>query len=50
MIGAMLVMNGTWRGPGVYNIEEFDPDPFMDALNRLGLPWEVSETPELVED
>ena len=50
MIGAMLVMNGTWRGPGVYNIEEFDPDPFMDALNRFGLPWKVSETPELVED
>ena len=43
-------MNGTWRGPGVYNIEEFDPDPFMDALNRFGLPWKVSETPELVED
>lgn len=50
MIGAMLVMNGTWRGPRVYNIEEFDPDPFMDALNRFGLPWKVSETPELVED
>ena len=50
MIGAMLVMNGTWRKPGVYNIEEFDPDPFMEALNQFGLPWTVSETPELVED
>ena len=50
MIGAMLVMNGTWGGPGVYNFEEFDPDPFMEALNRFGLPWKVSETPELVED
>lgn len=38
MIGAMLVMNGTWRKPGVYNMEEFDPDPFMDALNKWGLP------------
>ena len=50
MIGAMLVMNGTWQRPGVWNIEEFDPDPFMDALNRFGLPWKVSENPELVED
>ena len=50
MIGAMLVMNGTWREPGVYNIEEFDPDPFMNALNRFGLPWKVSESPKLLED
>lgn len=39
MIGAMLIINGTWNKPGVYNIEEFDPDPFMDALNKYGLPW-----------
>ena len=49
MIGAMLVMNGTWKGAGVYNIEQFDPDPFMDALNRWGLPWQESFTPELVD-
>ena len=49
MIGAMLVMNGTWKGPGVFNIEEFDPDPFMDALNKWGLPWQESFTPKLVE-
>lgn len=49
MIGAMLVMNGTWRKPGVYNMEEFDPDPFMDALNKWGLPWKISENPELVD-
>ena len=48
MIGAMLVMNGTWRKSGVYNIEEFNPDPFMEALNKWGLPWKVSENPELV--
>ena len=48
MIGAMLVLNGTWRKPGVYNMEEFDPDPFMDALNKWGLPWKISENPELV--
>ena len=49
MIGAMLVMNGTWKGAGVYNIEQFDPDPFMAALNRWGLPWQESFTPELVD-
>ena len=49
MIGAMLVMNGTWKGPGVFNIEEFDPDPFMDALNKWGLPWQENFAPKLVE-
>ena len=37
-IGAMMVMTGKWKKPGVYNIEEFDPDPFMEALNKYGLP------------
>lgn len=49
MIGAMLIMNGTWNKPGVHNIEEFDPDPFMDALNRFGLPWKESHDPVLVD-
>ena len=49
MIGAMLVMNGIWKKPGVFNVEEFDPDPFMDALNKWGLPWVVDENPVLVE-
>ena len=49
MIGAMLVMDGKWQKPGVYNMEEFDPDPFMDALNQWGLPWQVDERPALVE-
>ena len=49
MIGAMLLMNGTWNKPGVHNIEEFDPDPFMDALNRFGLPWKESHNPVLVD-
>ena len=48
MIGAMLVMNGTWQTPGVYNVEEFDPDPFMDALNEWGLPWRECSSPVLV--
>ncbi|MDR0763981.1 MAG: saccharopine dehydrogenase family protein [Synergistaceae bacterium] len=50
MIGAALIMTGVWRGPGVFNIEEFDPDPFMDALNRFGLPWRENFDPVLLED
>ena len=49
MIGAMMVMTGKWRKPGVYNVEEFDPDPFMDALNRWGLPWQENRNPVLVD-
>jgi saccharopine dehydrogenase (NAD+, L-lysine-forming) len=49
MIGAMLVMTGKWKKPGVHNIEEFDPDPFMDALNEWGLPWQESFSPKLVD-
>ncbi len=39
MIGAMLYLQGTWKKPGVFNVEEFDPDPFMKELNKHGLPW-----------
>jgi saccharopine dehydrogenase (NAD+, L-lysine-forming) len=49
MIGAMLVMQGTWNKPGVWNMEQFDPDPFMDALNRWGLPWVEDFAPTLVD-
>ena len=49
MIGAMLVADGRWQKPGVYNVEEFDPDPYMEALNKWGLPWVVEEHPETVE-
>ena len=49
MIGAMMVLTGKWKKPGVYNVEEFDPDPFMDALNKWGLPWKETFDPELVD-
>lgn len=49
MIGAMMVMTGKWSGKGVFNVEEFDPDPFMDALNTWGLPWKESFHPDLVD-
>lgn len=46
MIGAALMLDGRWRGEGVFNIEQFDPDPFMDMLGAHGLPWQVHELPE----
>ncbi len=39
MIGAMMMVTGKWEKPGVWNMEQLDPDPFMEALNRHGLPW-----------
>jgi saccharopine dehydrogenase (NAD+, L-lysine-forming) len=50
MIGAMLILKGIWKQPGVFNIEEFDPDPFMAALNQFGLPWQENFTPALLEN
>lgn len=49
MIGASLVLTGQWKKPGVFNVEEFDPDPYMEALNKFGLPWVVDENPVTVE-
>jgi saccharopine dehydrogenase (NAD+, L-lysine-forming) len=43
MIGAALLVQGIWGGAGVFNIEQLDPDPFMDMLNAHGLPWQVKE-------
>ncbi|QUT04287.1 saccharopine dehydrogenase family protein [Sphingobium phenoxybenzoativorans] len=43
MIGAAMVLTGAWSGAGVFNIEQFDPDPFMDMLNKHGLPWQLKE-------
>ncbi|HLW08067.1 MAG TPA: saccharopine dehydrogenase family protein [Marinilabiliaceae bacterium] len=39
MIGAMMYLKGIWKKPGVFNVEEFNPDPFMEELNKHGLPW-----------
>ena len=43
MIGAKLMLEGKWSGKGVFNIEQLDPDPFMEELNKQGLPWKVME-------
>ncbi len=40
MIGTMLAVTGQWTGKGVFNVEEFNPDPFMERLNKYGLPWQ----------
>ncbi len=39
MIGAKLMLEGKWKKPGIWNTEQFDPDPFMADLARYGLPW-----------
>ncbi|MDD5950741.1 MAG: saccharopine dehydrogenase family protein [Bacteroidales bacterium] len=49
MIGTMMVVKGLWKKPGVFNVEDFDPDPYMEALNKWGLPWIVDENPVLVD-
>ncbi len=43
MIGAMMIIKGLWKGEGVFNVEELDPDPFMEELNKRGLPWQEVE-------
>jgi len=43
MIGAKMMVEGQWLKPGVFNIEQFDPDPFMEDMNRYGLPWKIVE-------
>jgi len=43
MIGAKLILENIWSGKGVFNMEEFDPDPFMEELNKQGLPWQIIE-------
>lgn len=43
MIGAAMVLKGIWAKPGVWNMEQLDPDAFMDMLMTQGLPWQVHE-------
>ncbi|MEC7552698.1 MAG: saccharopine dehydrogenase family protein [Pseudomonadota bacterium] len=49
MIGASLILDKSWRKPGVWNMEQFDPDPFMDRLNIYGLPWHITELPAALD-
>ncbi len=43
MIGAKLILDNIWQGKGVFNMEQFDPDPFMEELNIQGLLWKIKE-------
>lgn len=45
MIGSKMLLEKKWAGEGVFNIEQMDPDPFMEDLNKYGLPWKVIEGP-----
>ena len=49
MIGAMLMIQKIWFKPGVWNVEQFDPDPFMDLLNKHGLPSKTIELEEKLD-
>ncbi|WP_039914614.1 saccharopine dehydrogenase family protein [Cellvibrio mixtus] len=51
MIGAKMILEGKWKKPGVWNMEQHDPDPFMDDLNKYGLPWQVVNIdPSVMQD
>ncbi|MNW21483.1 Carboxynorspermidine synthase [compost metagenome] len=45
-----MILTGKWVKPGVYNVEEFNPDPFMEELNKWGLPWVEDFNPVLVDE
>jgi saccharopine dehydrogenase (NAD+, L-lysine-forming) len=49
MCGALMLLTGKWSKAGVYTVEEFDPDPFIDALDSYGLPKRESSHPIIVE-
>ena len=49
MCGALMMLTGEWTKPGVYTVEEFNPDPFLDALDKYGLPRSESHSPALVD-
>lgn len=49
MCGAMMLLTGKWNTKGVHTVEEFDPDPFLEALDKYGLPRKENHTPVLVD-
>jgi saccharopine dehydrogenase (NAD+, L-lysine-forming) len=49
MCGALMMLTGKWNKPGVYTVEEFDPDPFLEALAEYGLPHKENHAPKLVD-
>jgi saccharopine dehydrogenase (NAD+, L-lysine-forming) len=49
VIAAMMVMKGIWSGQGVFNVEELDPEPFLETLAKNGLPYEIVDHEPLPE-
>ena len=49
MCGALMLLTGKWNTKGVHTVEEFDPDPYLDALDKYGLPRSESHDPALVD-
>lgn len=49
MIGAKMILTNQWTGNGVFNMEQFDPDPFMSELSVSGLPWTIIDASPLAE-
>ncbi len=50
MCGAMMILTGKWTKAGARTCDEFDPDPFIDALNKYGLPTRESFNPKMIDD
>ena len=49
MCGALMLLTGKWTTKGVHTVEEFDPDPYLEALDQYGLPRSESHSPALVD-
>jgi saccharopine dehydrogenase (NAD+, L-lysine-forming) len=49
MCGALMMLTGKWAKPGVYTVDEFDPDPYLAALDQYGLPRRETHAPVLVD-
>lgn len=49
MCGALMLLSGKWNMAGVHTVEEFDPDPFLEALCQYGLPYRENHSPEIVD-
>lgn len=49
MCGALMLLSGKWNMTGVHTVEEFDPDPFLEALCQYGLPYRENHSPEIVD-
>ena len=49
MCGALMILKGLWNKVGIHNVEEFNPDPFIEALDKYGLPKSETYNPKLVD-